>query len=271
MGAFVIALLVVPTTYQLRLPLAPGVPAYSQEQVLYAAGPLQQAVPIQGSLQVPYTTLADALDQYNSYAQGQQAHYVPVIALQSASVNAGENITFVVRDPANLTKAQMGSLNLYVFMVDPAGAVAATFPYNAGMSMGTGGGGAIVYSFSANGVAYAPNTYTPEGFRFTWRTTSGDQSVGMWRVYAFMNVGVGGGPWVAGESSVEVGQPGGSLGFIPGVLASAALFFGVYQAEGSIFASVRKHRDARRWLRNNALWFVAAAFLIAFLMLGYFG
>lgn len=275
--AFVVALLVVPTTYQLRLPVAPGVPAHSSTQQLSPATAFQQAVPYQGGYQVPYMTLTDALDLYNSYSLAQQAHYAPVVVLQSASIGAGQNITFVVRYPANLSESQPNSLNLYVFVADPSGAVVAASPVGASLSIGSGGGGNIVFNLQANGQLYAPGTYEPEGIEFTWRTPTGDQSVGSWRIFVLMTSGFGPStgstevPWVATESAVQVGQADGSLGFLPGVLASAALFFGIYQAEGSIVASYRRHPDARKWLRDNALWFVAAAFLVAFIVLGYLG
>lgn len=136
------------------------------------------------------------------------------------------------------------------------------------MTIGSGGGGAPSYLFEGT-PGLALNTNYPLGLRFTWATPSGDQSVGTWRLYAFMNGGSG--PAVAAaESNVLVGQAGG-LGVLPGFFARVALFFGAYQAEGSIISGYRKHPNIRRWLRDNTLWFVAAAALLVFLYLAYLG
>lgn len=266
--AFALAMVVVPTTYQVQLPLSPGVPAYSMSEALYPASAFQQAVPIAVNVPWSYTTLANALDQYFAQALAQQKHYFPNIALQSASLNAGQNITFVVRAPSNLTQAQSGTPGLYVFVVDPEGAVVATSPSNPSMIIGSGGGGAPSYSFEGVS-ALTLNAIYPLGLKFTWGTPAGDQSVGTWRVYVFMSGGSGP-AMAAAESNVQVGQAGG-LGALPGFFARVALFFGAYQAEGSIIAGYRKHADVPRWLRDNALWLVAAVALLAFLYLAYLG
>ena len=262
--AFLVALAVVPSPWQPRFPSAPL--TYAGTQPLYAAGPLQQEVPIEGGYQVPYMTPLSALDLYLSSAQAQQVQYVPSVAVQSASLTSGQNITFVMRPPANLS--QTNAPNIYVFVLDPEGAVAATSPFGASMS---GNSQTNQLYFSANGVAYASNN-PPGGIEFTWRTPADGRSVGVWRIFAVVVGSQGGGQAVgAAEANVQVDAPQG-LGTPATLLAWAGSFVGIYQFQRWAVTSYRKSiQPRRRWLLENGLWFVAAALLIAFILLAYLG
>jgi hypothetical protein len=265
--AFLITLAAVPSTVQPCLPCLLSSPlSYSQSQPLYAAGPFQQEVPIEGGYQVPYTTPLSALDLYLSYARAQQVHYVPTVAVQSASLTSGQNITFVMRPPTNLS--QTSAPNIYLFVLDPEGAVAATSPFGASMS---GSSQTNQLYFSANGVTYASNN--PQGgIEFTWRTPADGRSVGVWRVFAVVVGSQGGGQAVGvAEANVQVDAPQG-LGTPATLLAWAGAFVGIYQFQRWAVTSYRKSvQPRRRWLVENGLWFVAAALLIAFILLAYLG
>jgi len=267
--AFVVALTFVPGTYQLQLPLGPSVPAHSSSQQLYPANSgFGQAVQGNGGFVTPWIPLSGALDEAYSWVEAQQVHYDPPVDLQSASLNSGQNITFAVHVPSGLTQTQLSSLYIWVYVVNPEGTVAGTFPTGATVSVSSQPN----YYFQPTTGEYSPTlTGVQGGVLFTWKTPAGSSSVGSWKVYVFITNAQGQSGGVTGGTvlDVETTAPP-SLGPFPALAARVALFFGAYQAMGSVAGSYRRvGPQKKKWFADNALWFVAAAALLAFVYLAY--
>lgn len=268
--ALFLTFIIVPSGYQIRLPKATPVLNHSSTQMLYSTTGNQQAVPIQGGYQTPYTTLSHGADLMYSYIESQQIHFDPTVAVRSTSLNPGQNITFVVKPSTTLTQAQLSSMYLYVFVVDPEGLVVVTSPQATTLTIGTSNGQPTYY-LQANAFYSTLANGAQGGVYFEWKTPNNNLSVGTWMVYAFTlnNQNPPDAVWGATAFSVQVSAVQ-SIGSLPTFLAWLGSFAGIYQAETSAINSYRKVAAHRKWLWDNGLWFVAAAAVLAFLYLAYF-